>query len=84
MLPLESTLTPHPPRRGDRIVQPGLDEDSMDGLMADGRDALRPIVSQVTFDLVRSPTFASSQFQDQVDGFLRGLVVSVRSSGFDS
>ena len=61
MLTLESTLTPNPPRRGDRIVQPRFDEDSMDGLVADGLDAFRSIVSQVAFDLVWSPMFAPPQ-----------------------
>jgi len=61
MLTLESTLTPNPPRRGDWIVQPCLDEDSMDGLVADGLDAFRSIVTQVPFDLVRSPMFTPSQ-----------------------
>ena len=40
MLPLESTLAPNLSRRGDWIVQASLDEDSMNGSVADGRDSL--------------------------------------------
>ena len=66
MLTLEPTLTPNPSRRRDWIVQPSLDEDSMDRSMADRRDSLNLIVSQVPFDLVRSPMFAAPQLQDEV------------------
>jgi len=62
MLPLEPTLTPNPSRLGDGIVQSSLDEDSMDRSMADRRDPLNLVVSQVSFDLVWSPMFAASQF----------------------
>ena len=66
MLPFEPTLTPNPSGRGDWIVQASLDEDSMNGSVADGRDSLNSVVSQVTLDLVRSPMSAASQFQDEV------------------
>ncbi len=55
----------------------------MNGSVAYRRDPLNLIVPQVPLDLVRSPVLAASQLQDEVHGFLRGLVVVVGSSGFD-
>ena len=83
VLTLESTLTPNLSGRRDWIVQSSLDEDPMDGSVADGRGSLNHVISQVPFDLVRSPMFTPPQFQDEVHRWLRGLVVAVGSSGFD-
>ena len=83
MLTLEPTLTPNPSRRGNRIVQSSLDEETVNRSVADRRDPLNLIVPQVAFDLVRTPMFAASQLQDEVHSFLRRLVVVVGPSGFD-
>jgi len=66
MLPLEPTLTPNPSRLGDGIVQSSLDENAMNRSMTDRRDPPDLVITQVSFDLVWSPMFAASQFQDKV------------------
>ncbi len=66
MLTLESMPTPNPSRRGNGIVQSSLDEDPVNRSVADRRDTLNLVVSQVPLDLVRTPMFAASQLQDEV------------------
>ena len=83
MLPLPPMFAPNPSGRVDGVVQSSLDEDSVNRSVADRPDALNSIVPQIAFDLVRSPMFAAFQLQDEVHGFLRGLVVMARSLGFD-
>lgn len=46
----------------DRVIQSGLDEDSVDGSVTDRCDVFDPVVSQVSFNLAWSPVFVSSQF----------------------
>lgn len=49
---------PNPSGRGDGIVQSCLDEDSMDGSVADGCDVFRPVVGEVSFVLLPTTSVA--------------------------
>ena len=82
MFPLEPTLTPNPSRRLDRIVQSSLDEDLVDGGVADS--ALSVVVAQVSFDAAWSSVACSSQLEDEFRCLLWGSMDCVGSMGLDS
>ena len=64
VLTLESTLAPNPSRRLDWIIQSGLDENSMDGCVADC--ALLVVVVEVSFDAAWSPITCPSELEYEV------------------
>ena len=82
VLPLESTLSPDFSGLWNSIVQSSLDEDLMDGCVADS--ALLRVVTQIDFDAAWSPVSCPSELKYEVHGGLWGSMDRVGLVRFDS
>ena len=80
----ESTLAPNLPRCFDWIVQPSLDEYSMDCVVANCDYAFTAVVLEVAFNLAWTPTSLPSKFEYELHSLPGCLPGTVRSSGFDA
>jgi len=81
MWALESTVAPDSSGRGDRIVQSSLDEELVDGCVADS--ALLVVVMEVSFYAAWPPIPRPSQLKYEVYCLLWGSMDRVRSVGLD-
>lgn len=81
--PFESTFTPNLSRSLDRIVQPSLDEGSMDCVVTNRDYAFAPIILEVTFNLAWAPMLLPSKLEYEIHRSLRCLLESVRSPRLD-
>ena len=81
MWALESTVAPDPSRLEDWIVQSSVDEELVDGCVADS--ALLVVVMEVSFDAAWTPIPRPSQLKYEVYCLLWGSMDRVRSVGLD-